>query len=58
MLPGGRWSRAMLFTTVAGCTLALGLGAARSETLMEAMILAYQNNPTLQAQRASLRATD
>lgn len=58
MLPGGRWSRVMLFMTVAGCTLALGLGAARAETLMEAMILAYQNNPTLQAQRASLRATD
>jgi TolC family type I secretion outer membrane protein len=48
----------MLFTTVAGCVLAFGLGAARAETLMEAMILAYQNNPTLQAQRASLRATD
>ena len=58
MLPGGRWSRVMLFTTVAGCALAFGLGAARAETLMEAMILAYQNNPTLQAQRASLRASD
>jgi TolC family type I secretion outer membrane protein len=57
MLPGGRWSRAVLFTTVAGCALAFGLGAARAETLMEAMILAYQNNPTLQAQRANLRAT-
>lgn len=48
----------MLFTTVAGCALVVCLSAARAETLMEAMILAYQNNPTLQAQRASLRATD
>jgi TolC family type I secretion outer membrane protein len=38
--------------------LAFCLGTARAETLMEAMTLAYQNNPTLQAQRASLRATD
>ena len=32
--------------------------AAQGETLSEALILAYINNPTLQAQRASLRATD
>lgn len=32
--------------------------SAQAESLMEALIMAYQNNPTLQAQRASLRATD
>ncbi|MCG8547383.1 MAG: TolC family outer membrane protein [Alphaproteobacteria bacterium] len=32
--------------------------AAQGESLSEALILAYINNPTLQAQRASLRATD
>ncbi len=37
----------------------LGLaGQARAETLGEAIALAYESNPTLQAQRASLRALD
>ena len=38
--------------------MAVFLNAARADTLVEALIMAYQNNPTLQAQRASLRATD
>jgi outer membrane protein len=33
-------------------------GVARAETLGDAIALAYQSNPTLQAQRASLRALD
>ncbi|MBI4184597.1 MAG: TolC family outer membrane protein [Proteobacteria bacterium] len=33
-------------------------GAAGAETLEEALVKAYQNNPTLQAQRARLRAID
>ena len=33
-------------------------GAARGETLGDAMALAYQSNPTLQAQRATQRALD
>jgi outer membrane protein len=48
----------MLMATVAGCVLAAFLNAARADSLREALIMAYQNNPTLQAQRASLRATD
>jgi outer membrane protein len=37
----------------------VGAGAsARAETLADAVALAYQSNPNLQAQRASLRATD
>lgn len=42
---------------VAACALALG-GAAQAETLADAIALAYQTNPTLQAQRASQRALD
>jgi outer membrane protein len=34
------------------------LGAARAETLESALIQAYQNNPTLNSQRAAVRATD
>src|SRR5579859_5775869 len=33
-------------------------GAARAETLADAIALAYQTNPTLQGQRAQLRALD
>ncbi len=38
--------------------LAMGSGAARAESLTDAIALAYQTNPTLQAQRAQLRYTD
>ena len=38
--------------TVAGCT------AAAADTLEWALVQAYQNNPSLNAQRAALRATD
>jgi outer membrane protein len=46
----------------AGCIAALAwasvAGAAGAETLGDAIALAYQTNPTLQAERAQLRATD
>jgi outer membrane protein len=45
----------------AGCIAmfaAAGAGSAAAETLSDAIALAYQTNPTLQAQRAQLRATD
>ncbi|HWA61260.1 MAG TPA: TolC family protein, partial [Caulobacteraceae bacterium] len=38
--------------------LAAGAGAAHAESLADAISLAYQTNPTLQAQRASQRALD
>jgi outer membrane protein len=38
--------------------LALAMGAASADTLKGALTQAYQNNPTLNAQRASVRATD
>ncbi len=43
----------------AGCAaIAGGVVTARSDTLEWALVLTYQNNPSLNAQRAALRATD
>ena len=42
----------------AAAILCVGATSALAETLNQAMALAYSNNPRLQAQRASLRATD
>ena len=39
-------------------TATVALGEARAQNLMEALSLAYTNNPTLQAQRARLRSVD
>jgi outer membrane protein len=44
--------------TLSGATLAFGAGPASAESLMDAITLAYQTNPTLLAQRANQRATD
>jgi outer membrane protein len=48
-------ARALGAALVAAITAAQGVHA---ETLADAIALAYQTNPTLQAQRATLRATD
>jgi len=48
-------SRLLAATVCAG---ALGALPASAETLADAIALAYQNNPTLQAQRATQRALD
>ena len=37
---------------------ALAVGPAQAQTLESALVQAYQNNPTLNAQRAAVRATD
>ena len=51
--------RGALFAAVCSAGLALGLAApASAETLAEAIALAYDSNPTLQAQRATQRALD
>ena len=53
-----------LRTCLWGAMLSAALGAvsgvvpARADTLEWALVLAYQNNPSLNAQRAALRATD
>src|SRR6202007_107550 len=41
-----------------GAAVAMGCRAATADTLEWALVQAYQNNPSLNAQRASLRATD
>ena len=54
--------RALHRAARAGCIVALVCGglanAAGAETLADAIALAYETNPTLQAERAQLRATD
>ena len=42
----------------AGLILALAAGPVCAETLADAIALAYDSNPTLQAQRATQRALD
>jgi outer membrane protein len=52
-------SKALRGAPLAAASLTLLIAAgARSETLSDAIALAYQSNPTLQGQRASLRALD
>ena len=53
-------TRLMARAAVVGLALAAaaGTGAARAETLADAIALAYQSNPTLQGQRAQQRALD
>jgi TolC family type I secretion outer membrane protein len=43
---------------IAGAAVAAGGGGASAQTLSEALSYAYNNNPQLLAQRATLRATD
>jgi outer membrane protein len=50
------WAVASL--SIAGAGLGLGDSEARADTLEWALVQAYQNNPSLNAQRATLRATD
>src|SRR5450432_1065518 len=52
-----RGLRAGWLAAISGAGL-LGAAAARGETLADAIALAYQSNPTLQAQRATQRALD
>ena len=43
---------------IAGVGIGMGADCARADTLEWALVQAYQNNPSLNAQRAALRATD
>lgn len=49
--------RAGLVSGVAGIALA-GIAPVQADTLREALVMAYQTNPTLEAARSQLRATD
>ena len=55
---GLRDFRAGRFAVGAIACLALPMATAGAETLESALIQAYQNNPTLNSQRAAVRATD
>src|SRR5271163_3435894 len=48
----------VLCLTLGGAALVAFCTAAAADTLEWALVQAYQNNPSLNAQRASLRATD
>jgi outer membrane protein len=54
--------RAWMWAVASFCLVGAGIGVASSEaaadTLEWALVQAYQNNPSLNAQRAALRATD
>jgi outer membrane protein len=52
------WGRGLAAGAAACTAYALILAPARADTLEGALVQAYQNNPTLNAQRASVRATD
>src|SRR5689334_19693682 len=52
------WGRGLAAGTAACTACALFLAPARADTLEGALVLAYQNNPSLNSQRASVRATD
>ena len=51
------WGRAGLLSGIA-CIAAMQAPSARADTLREALVLAYQTNPTLQAARAQQRGVD
>jgi outer membrane protein len=54
----GRWARGFAVGAIACAGLPPVLLPAHADTLEGALILAYQNNPTLNSQRASVRVTD
>jgi outer membrane protein len=58
MLRGSRHSFFLIQTSVAATALALAGLPAGAETLEQALVQSYQNNPQLNAQRAAARATD
>jgi outer membrane protein len=55
---GARGLRAYILAVVSLCSAGIGIGDAQADTLEWALVQAYQNNPSLNAQRASLRSTD
>jgi len=55
---GGRHSVAIVAAALLCAASPLAIGGARADTLEGALALAYQNNPSLNAQRAGVRATD
>src|SRR5580700_3752381 len=59
-LMGGVRPRGLALVSLCSAAAGFGIscGGAQADTLEWALVQAYQNNPSLNAQRASLRATD
>jgi outer membrane protein len=55
---GNGWAGRLAVAALACAALPLAAPQARGETLESALAQAYQSNPTLNAQRATMRATD
>src|SRR5580693_5927125 len=53
-----QFCRPIASLALAGAVLGVNCAGAAADTLEWALVQAYQNNPSLNAQRASLRATD
>ncbi|MEQ9488639.1 MAG: TolC family outer membrane protein [Alphaproteobacteria bacterium] len=51
-------SRLVQGTALAAFLTMVSVGSASAQTLMDAFMATYQNNPTIQAERSSLRTTD
>ena len=58
MRTSGVRPRRLAIAGLAATAIATGCGKAAADTLEWALVQAYQNNPSLNAQRAALRATD
>jgi outer membrane protein len=58
MRTSGLRPRRLAIAGLAASAIAMGYGKAAADTLEWALVQAYQNNPSLNAQRAALRATD
>ena len=58
MRTSGVRPRRLAIAGLAASAIAMGHGTAAADTLEWALVQAYQNNPSLNAQRAALRATD
>jgi outer membrane protein len=54
----GKWGRGVAVGAIACAGFPLALLPSRADTLEGALVQAYQNNPSLNSQRASVRATD
>lgn len=52
------YSSGLCRIAITGLAIALSAGSAHAQTLEDALVKAYQSNPTLKSERARLRATD
>ncbi|HXZ47280.1 MAG TPA: hypothetical protein VEH02_11195, partial [Pseudolabrys sp.] len=58
MVGATKVTRPTFWAVACGAILLWAPSATQADTLEGALVLAYQNNPSLNSQRASVRATD